>query len=74
MAFISSLLVFYEMRFLYQVFIMLYTEDFSMHHYVRFPQIGSQFGIKQTTSYHMEFTLQLGYEGMLIMTASLFIL
>ena len=29
------------MRFLYQVFIMLYTEDFSMHHYDGFSQIGS---------------------------------
>ena len=41
MAFVSSLPVFYEMHFLYQVFIMLYTEDFSMYHYVRFLQIGS---------------------------------
>ena len=32
---------FYKIHFLYQVFIMLYTEDFSMHHYVRFLQIGS---------------------------------
>ena len=30
--------------FLYQVFIMLYTEDFSMRNYVGFLQIGSQFG------------------------------
>ena len=29
------------MRFLHQVFIMLYTEDFSMRHYVGFLQIGS---------------------------------
>ena len=29
------------MRFLYQVFIMLYTEDFSMRHYVGFSQIRS---------------------------------
>ena len=29
------------MRFLYLVFIMLYTEDFSMRHYVGFSQIGS---------------------------------
>ena len=41
MVFVSSLQVFYEMRFLYQVFIMLYTEDFSMRHYVGVLQIGS---------------------------------
>ena len=29
------------MRYLHQVFIMLYTEDFSMRHYVGFSQIGS---------------------------------
>ena len=29
------------MRFLYKVFIMLYTEDFSMRHYVGFSQNGS---------------------------------
>ena len=42
MAFVSSLQVFYEMRFCTRFFIMLYTEDFSMRHYVGFSQIGSQ--------------------------------
>ena len=41
MAFVSLLQVFYEMRFLCCVFILLYTEDFSMRHYVGFSQIGS---------------------------------
>ena len=41
MVFVSSLKLFYKMRFLYIVFIMLYTEDFSMRHYVGFSQIGS---------------------------------
>ena len=42
MAFVSSLKVFYEIHVLYQVFIMLYTENFSMRHYVWFLQIGSR--------------------------------
>ena len=45
MAFVSSLQVFYEMHFLYEVFVMLYTEDFSMRYYVGFSQIGSHIHI-----------------------------
>ena len=42
MAFVSSLQVFYEMRFCTNFYnIMLYTEDFSMGHYVGFSQIRS---------------------------------
>ena len=41
MTFVTSLQVFYEMHFLYLVFIILYTKDFSMRHYVGFSQIGS---------------------------------